>query len=458
MYQPALLLCCPAAPNFSDFQHLLHPEPGALDGTHVKIRARIVDQPRYRNRKGEVSINVLGVCNLEGEFIYCLSGWEGSAHDARVLRDALSRPLGLKVPTGSYFLCDAGYANCEGFLTPFRGQRYHLKEWGNNRPNTPEEYYNMKHSSARNVIEPIMSRKKNSGYFPWNDELDRVLVKCMRNLVDEKKIDPKGKFIAGAYIVLEQMMEHEKPGCKVKADPNIISRVKTLKGKFLAMQELRGLSGAGWDDVAKSVDIEDTVYDEYVANHAHCAKMNRVPFPLYDGLAYVFGKGRATGKGVVGVEELESGCPGIEVPNNMHLGWNYTNSNIGTEPSEQPNINQEEERDVPSPMSGSVPPSEATNRPKRARRSNPTSGDDVSGLTPLIEDAVTSLRSMAQESDVVHKQRAMVFTEIGKIEGLTEDQVVDATLRLGKDDSLLEIFFNVTSDHARKRFIERILL
>ncbi|CAN1297979.1 hypothetical protein LINPERPRIM_LOCUS23673 [Linum perenne] len=82
--------------NWKHFKNCL----GALDGTHVKIRARIVDQPRYRNRKGEVSINVLGVCNPEGEFIYCLSGWEGSAHDARVLRDALSRPLGLKVPTG----------------------------------------------------------------------------------------------------------------------------------------------------------------------------------------------------------------------------------------------------------------------------------------------------------------------------------------------------------------------
>ncbi|CAN1158145.1 Protein ALP1-like [Linum perenne] len=94
--------------------------------------------------------------------MYCLAGWEGSAHDARVLRDALARPNGLKVPKGSnltyspqsqYYLCDAGYANCEGFLAPFRGQRYHLKEWGQNRPNTPEEYFNMKHSSARNVIE-----------------------------------------------------------------------------------------------------------------------------------------------------------------------------------------------------------------------------------------------------------------------------------------------------------------
>ncbi|CAN1725466.1 Putative nuclease HARBI1 [Linum perenne] len=85
--------------------------------------------------------------------MYCLAGWEGSAHDGRLLRDALSRPNGFRVPKGSYYLCDVGYANCEGFLTPFRGQRYHLKEWGDRRPQTPEEYYNMKHSGARNVIE-----------------------------------------------------------------------------------------------------------------------------------------------------------------------------------------------------------------------------------------------------------------------------------------------------------------
>ncbi|CAN1824999.1 Protein ALP1-like [Linum perenne] len=112
--------------NWKHFKNCL----GALDGTHVKVRTTIVDQPKYRNRKGEVSINVLGVCNPDGEFIYCLSGWEGSAHDARVLKDAISRPNGLTVPKGSYYLCDVGYANCEGFLTPFRGQRYHLREWG----------------------------------------------------------------------------------------------------------------------------------------------------------------------------------------------------------------------------------------------------------------------------------------------------------------------------------------
>ncbi|CAN1160133.1 hypothetical protein LINPERPRIM_LOCUS21876 [Linum perenne] len=66
-------------------------------------------------------MNVLGVCNPNLEFIYCLAGWEGSAHDGRVVRDALSSPNGLKILKGTYYLCDAGYTNCEGFLTPFRG-------------------------------------------------------------------------------------------------------------------------------------------------------------------------------------------------------------------------------------------------------------------------------------------------------------------------------------------------
>ncbi|CAN1281882.1 hypothetical protein LINPERPRIM_LOCUS17873 [Linum perenne] len=83
-------------PYWKHFKNCL----GALDGTHIKVRTKIADQPRYRNRKGEVSINVLGVCNPSAEFIYCLAGWEGSAHDGRVLRDALTKPNGLRVQKG----------------------------------------------------------------------------------------------------------------------------------------------------------------------------------------------------------------------------------------------------------------------------------------------------------------------------------------------------------------------
>ena len=43
---------------------------------------------------------MLGVCAPDMQFIYVLSGWEGSAADGRVLREAISRTRGFKVPQG----------------------------------------------------------------------------------------------------------------------------------------------------------------------------------------------------------------------------------------------------------------------------------------------------------------------------------------------------------------------
>ncbi|KAL8473107.1 hypothetical protein ACS0TY_030082 [Phlomoides rotata] len=127
---------------------------GALDGTYIPVRVPQQDIPRYRNRKGTVSVNVLAVCDHNMNFVFVLSGWEGSAADSRILRDAITRPNGLRVPNGCYYLCDGGYTNCNGFLAPYRGVRYHLKEWDASRkPQNYQEYFNLKHASARNCIE-----------------------------------------------------------------------------------------------------------------------------------------------------------------------------------------------------------------------------------------------------------------------------------------------------------------
>lgn len=58
------------------------------------------DKPRYRTRKGDIATNMLGVCTPDMQFVFVLPGWEGSVADGRVLRDALRRRNGLKVPHG----------------------------------------------------------------------------------------------------------------------------------------------------------------------------------------------------------------------------------------------------------------------------------------------------------------------------------------------------------------------
>src|ERR1700748_1692505 len=49
-----------------------------------------------------------------------------------------------------------------GMLIPFRGERYHLREWaqGNQKPQNRNELYNLRHASALNVIERVFGVMK----------------------------------------------------------------------------------------------------------------------------------------------------------------------------------------------------------------------------------------------------------------------------------------------------------
>ena len=51
-------------------------------------------------RKHTTAQNVLAAVDFDLRFTYVLVGWEGSAHDARILDDALERDDGLWVSQG----------------------------------------------------------------------------------------------------------------------------------------------------------------------------------------------------------------------------------------------------------------------------------------------------------------------------------------------------------------------
>lgn len=104
---------------------------GAIDGTHIPAFLPADKRAPFRNRKGEISQNILAACSFDFKFVYVLSGWEGSASDSLVYQDA--KITDFKIPDGKYYLADAGYPNTDSLLAPYRGVRYHLKEWGSTR-------------------------------------------------------------------------------------------------------------------------------------------------------------------------------------------------------------------------------------------------------------------------------------------------------------------------------------
>ncbi|KAA0067645.1 retrotransposon protein [Cucumis melo var. makuwa] len=118
----------------------------ALDGTYIKVNVPVGDRPTFRTRKEKIVTNVLGVA--------------------------------------------------KGFLAPYRGQQYHLQEWygAGNAPTNANEYFNMKHSSARNVIERTFGVLKGrwaircrKSYYPLQVQCRTILAYCLlHNLINRK--------------------------------------------------------------------------------------------------------------------------------------------------------------------------------------------------------------------------------------------------------------------------------
>ncbi|CAN1141684.1 hypothetical protein LINPERHAP2_LOCUS12641, partial [Linum perenne] len=191
--------------------------------------------------------------------------------------------------------------------------------------------------------------------------------------------------------------------------------------------ELQGLSGSGWDDNGKQVDVDDIVYVEYIVKNPHCTKLNNVPFPLYGELAFVFG-----------MEELNGVCEPTEDPERIMLDWINME-----EPKERPEFGDEENN-----------PNDHTTPPPMAEEQTPT-GSEMSELKSILEDSISSLKSMLVESDAAHNQINTLYDELKKMDGLSI--VMDATVALGKDDRILQIFFNMVDPEYRKCLVEQVI-
>lgn len=129
---------------------------GAIDGSHIPIKAPRECPENYINRKDFHSIVLQACCDHEMFFTNCYCGWPGSVHDSRVLRnsdifDSASNRHDDFFPKNSHLLGDAAYPLKTWIMTPYKDNG-HLTE--------QQKTYNYLHSSTRMVIEQAFALLK----------------------------------------------------------------------------------------------------------------------------------------------------------------------------------------------------------------------------------------------------------------------------------------------------------
>ncbi|XP_042426229.1 uncharacterized protein LOC122014111 [Zingiber officinale] len=158
---------------------------GALDGTLVHAIVPINEQVRYRGRgKGKCYQNVLAICNFDMLFTFIWAGWEGVAHDSKVLTEIMRNPRSNFPFPGpdEYYLCDATYCHIRGFMSPHRNVRYWLGDFQRGgRARTKEELFNHAHAKLRNVIERTFGVLK--ARFPILDKMAPYHFRTQRDIV-----------------------------------------------------------------------------------------------------------------------------------------------------------------------------------------------------------------------------------------------------------------------------------
>ncbi|KAG6510318.1 hypothetical protein ZIOFF_028328 [Zingiber officinale] len=209
---------------------------GALDGTYINVKVPGDDRPRYRTRKGEIATNVLGVCTPNMQFSYVLPGWEGSAADGRVLRDAISRRNGLKIPQAT------------------------AKDVPTSQPVL---------LSPTKLVESSMpmkvKRKTHSTKHLWKKQEDVALVDCLVELSKDLTWKSENGFRTGYLLHLEKLMTAKVSSSNLKATPHIESRYKLLKRQFHAINEMiNHSSGSGRSDVEKCITALKDMFDDWV--------------------------------------------------------------------------------------------------------------------------------------------------------------------------------------------------
>ena len=138
---------------------------GAIDGSHIPIKAPVRYHADYYNRKGWYSIVLQGAVDSFYRFIDINVGWPGKVHDARVFANS---SIGVKAGNGSLFpeemekemtgikvpsvlLGDAAYPLLPRLMKPF-------PDYGNLTPS--KLHYNYRLSRARMVVENAFGRLK----------------------------------------------------------------------------------------------------------------------------------------------------------------------------------------------------------------------------------------------------------------------------------------------------------
>ncbi|KAK2646448.1 hypothetical protein Ddye_021643 [Dipteronia dyeriana] len=183
----------------------------------------------------------------------------------------------------------------------------------------------------------------------WVKEEEEALLGIMDEIVANGGRADCGSFKAGTLKNIELSLATILPNCSLRATPHIESKLKTWKKQYGVIYDMINISGFGWNGVRKCIEVDSNeAWHSYVRHHKQAEGWRDKPFPLYERLANIFGKDRATGKTAYTPENLAAD---LEEDDNFGNEFEMSAGNFSPMSVNQTNSNQQMNQASSQPVS-----------------------------------------------------------------------------------------------------------
>ncbi|KAH0709673.1 hypothetical protein KY285_011013 [Solanum tuberosum] len=139
-------------------------------------------------------------------------------------------------------------------------------------------------------------------YTKWSEVQDEHFIYFIAEQVKLGRTQPGG-------LTTEEWDSVEKEMNKLYGDKldktKMKNRMRTLKKIYATMKRMSQHSGFGWNEETRKVDVEDDVWEQYLAAHPKDSKYRTKTLPDYNTLALIFGDIVADGRNGCEINDVE---------------------------------------------------------------------------------------------------------------------------------------------------------
>lgn len=97
----------------------------------------------------------------------------------------------------------------------------------------------------------------------WLPVEEQTLINHLKDMVSQGWKCDNG-FKMGYLATLEKAMAQSFPGCDLKGEPHIHSKIHVWKKQYGSLSTMLSRSGFGWNEISCTIEVDDEVWAAYI--------------------------------------------------------------------------------------------------------------------------------------------------------------------------------------------------